>query len=755
MYRFNQKTYKLINLNNGNSITLDGENNLYEPSNYKETEYTYQRSVKNFSETRTFSKAIKFSHGAAEFLRGCYLVDDVESNVEFFEIRYNPQTAIPYDYFIGNLDFLSYEDEINYVSVNLFTGGLSKLIKSKGKEKYEIDRKTDINGNEISVLPELRFYNVPRPIPLDTLLENSKEDTADTDDDSSSSVFRMRFGSQKYLGFYSLPFNIKYSSDENIDQVPNGIFNVIGASTDLFGKVNFEPLQNNRLQLFYYNNDRDRELKLQFDLSLFAQFRRNNNLTEKFGSLVLVTFEGGENPFFQIPVQTFENINQVRTLDSFTELANLDTLINGTSQNVNYNTEIDFNLLQGQSLGLFVVGGGDFDVTLGAAALDLDFKDIDVSIQVKEDSFIDDIPRNARCFLNSTVGDRHLEILTGEKDRYVSSFFESDKFRYTALTSGELLRGLPNATLTTSLNDFLDNCSVLFNTGYNIERIKGKDVLVHEDLKHFFRNERIVKLGKVDVKKRYAAKEFIHSSISLGFKKPSEGNLYEDVQGLTEFNVQTQYSTPITVTDSEYTKLSPYRADSEGKELTVRQHRVKNPDGDYRTDKDIFNLDLINPNGNLRERIYSDDFDQEPENVYSPETVTGLRFKPSSILKRHAWVINSAFTKFNSKFIRYASSIGNSLLKTFQNGEETQENQDFQISSLENPIFVSQWVEFDYPLSFEELEAINGTTLVNNREIPNTYFKISYINEFNEVEYGYLFELKPNQKNAKFKILKV
>ena len=78
-----------------------------------------------------------------------------------------------------------------------------------------------------------------------------------------------------------------------------------------------------------------------------------------------------------------------------------------------------------------------------------------------------------------------------------------------------------------------------------------------------------------------------------------------------------------------------------------------------------------------------------------------------------------------------------------------------QINELENAIFVSQWIEFEYEVDFDTLSKINGFTEVDGRRIPNTYFKISYINEFNEVEYGYLFELKPNQKNAKFKILKV
>ena len=80
-------------------------------------------------------------------------------------------------------------------------------------------------------------------------------------------------------------------------------------------------------------------------------------------------------------------------------------------------------------------------------------------------------------------------------------------------------------------------------------------------------------------------------------------------------------------------------------------------------------------------------------------------------MERHFWFINSAFTKFREKFIRYSSTRGNSNLITKKSGEdEVKENGDYRISTLENAIFVSEWIEFEYKVDFDTLNKINGFT---------------------------------------------
>ena len=121
--------------------------------------------------------------------------------------------------------------------------------------------------------------------------------------------------------------------------------------------------------------------------------------------------------------------------------------------------------------------------------------------------------------------------------------------------------------------------------GYNIEVVKGKQTLVHEPLEYFFRPEtKIFIPEQVSKLKRSVAKEFTYSTIKTGYKKPSGDNLYEEVNGLNAVNVSNEYTSPITRVQKDYNIESPYRADSEGKELTLRQSIQINPTGDYRAD---------------------------------------------------------------------------------------------------------------------------------------------------------------------------
>ena len=81
------------------------------------------------------------------------------------------------------------------------------------------------------------------------------------------------------------------------------------------------------------------------------------------------------------------------------------------------------------------------------------------------------------------------------------------------------------------------------------------------------------------------------------------------------------------------------------------------------------------------------------------------------------------------------------------------ENGKYLIADLEPPLFVSKWVKFKHVVTDDIVKILEGTKNVNGREIPNLYFKIGFINEFGNKEYGYLFELKPD-KAGEWKILK-
>ena len=713
MIRYQRREYLLVNLDNGKELVLDTTTTNNEPKNWDNSDFTIKRSTKNFSITTELSKNLEFTGAAAKFLIEAYDSKDVEANVQFYEYRFNPQTDVKYVFTIGYFDFSKYQRSKTTVKIPFTSGGLNSLLKSKLRDKFELNRTESINGVNIGELELNDFAVINRPIYLDSLSRTKEEDK-----NPDPFVFNV-FENQQSLG---VPVSVVYDSDDRfVSILPN--------------QFDDSPSVGLAATCFYYLNDIDKKFDLSIDLTCVINVV-SQGLTNKY-SVDLVIYENADtlNVKQRISLKEFLNINNETILESV---------------NINY-FQKDFQLLKDESLGLQFFTDKQTISLFGG-----EIKNLNATIQITEFSIRNDLPRQAKCILNKNVGKRFMSIINDNHNTYKSEFFDNSEFKNTGITNGEYIRNLEDVNITSSFKDWIDNANSLFNMGYNIEIVNGIETLVHEPLKHFFRNVVVIKLSnQVSNVNRSVANDFIYNTIKSGFKKPSGDNLYEEVNGLNEFNTSNEYITPITRIEKEYDIQSPYRADSEGKELTVRKSVVLFPTEDYRTDKTIFNLDLKETEtGVYEERIWSDDYEELPKNVFSPETATGLRFTPYRNMERHFWFINSAFTKFRDKFIRYVSTRGNSNLITKKTGEnEVKENGDYQINTLENAIFVSQWIEFEYKVDFETLNQINGFTEIDGRRIPNTYFKIEFINEFNKKEYGYLFDLKPN-KEGKWKVLK-
>lgn len=732
---YQKREYKLINQDTNQELILNGVGANNEPKNWDNADFTIKKSTKNFSTKTELSKNLEFTGNGAKFLIDAYNNRGVEARVKMYEYRFNPNTDARYIFTIGDFDFTKYSVEKNLVKVPFQTAGLNTLLSSKNTDKFELNRTTDINGNEIEPLDTNTFAVINRPLDLKSLLETGE------DDRESNFLIKNNESNNYNYGIVSYPMDIIYESDDKITSVVQSVASEGGGDDfDFF-------IYGSRASMLYYNNDIRKTLNIKledisFDYRLYIPQTFPNVVWSVF--LGIAKFKGGDAPL--IVVTDTDYFYEVEELTPY--------LTNGNWSSFSFSKEFDITLEKGESLqyGIFVKTLG----LISGNVADSFLRNTYGKIRFQEYSVRNDLSRRAKFAFNKDVGRSLMGIINGDKDTYKSEFFESGEFKLTGITTGKLIRGFEDDPITTSFKEFIDNCNSLYNMSYDIEIIDGKETLVHEPLKYFFRPEHVIELTEqVNDVKRSIATEFIYSTIKSGYKKPSGDNLYEEVNGLNEFNTSNEYTTPITRLVNEYDIESPYRADSEGKELTLRKSIKLFPTEDYRTDKTIFNLDLKDVGTNIyEERTWKDDFEESPKNVFNPDTATGLRFTPFRNLKRHFWFLNSAFTKFTEEYIRYSNTRGNSELITKKVGEpEYKENGNYQISSLENAIFVSEWIEFTYKVDFKLMDAIRGHQVVNGRKIPNTYYKIKFINEYNQPEYGYLFELKPN-KEGKWKLLK-
>ena len=172
-------------------------------------------------------------------------------------------------------------------------------------------------------------------------------------------------------------------------------------------------------------------------------------------------------------------------------------------------------------------------------------------------------------------------------------------------------------------------------------------------------------------------------------------------------------------------------------------------------DNDNFLMDLKRGiTSTFEQRKWQDDFEKEPTGIFDPSSATNLRFSPFNCLLRHSWWFGGGFKKYLTDYVRYGSSTANSQLKTKLTGKnEYSENGNIINSELATARFFPEWIEFEHVCNFEIMKMVEGKNIIQGKEIMNFYGLVEFINENNEKEKGFLFNLKPNGK-GQWKILK-
>ena len=721
---YSRVTYKFINNDTGAELKLDTPQSA-DPINWDNSEKTLKRSPKTFGVVTELSKDLEFVKEAKAFLDNAYLVKGIEASVTMEEYRDYPDKEGNYLHSTGLFDFSEYKTSKIKTKVPFKTGGLNAQIKAQFKEKFELERTESITGVAIDELPKIDFSLSARKILRLSEMESVPYETSLYYGDVSDNYTEI-------LNITPLMKIVSDSDTENLQQVILESVGLIISGAPLLDRFILE--QGN---CFYFNSDLAKTITVTVDIEvdLIGSY-------ESRSCLVAL-------------IKTDENFNRVSHPNEV--LYDDGGLING-ALSLKVNTTINIDLGQNENLSLVILA--DVDRNNGVANGQIRYYPKPIKINISEDSTFPDTPVKAVLF--HEVGEKLLQIITGQKKAFYSEFFGRTDLGYTnngdfsnvAFSLGFWIRQFFDKKFQFSLSDYLETANAVFNTGYGIELINGKETLVLEDLKYFFQEEvAIVLPNQVSNVEREVAKEFYNSSIEIGYEKPDGDNLYEEAMGLDEYNGKRGFTQPITRVDTTYKKVSKARADRYGIEFARRKPKESFPEQDTRYDSSAFLFDLIDEIGQYRERLWGDDYEVEPTGVFSPETASNLRITPFRNLERHGWLFGSGLQKFQTEKIRFSNSTLNSNLTTKKAGEVARsESGDILVSELQRPRFIPEWVTFDYKVDFAVNEMVYGKTNINGRMIPNYYFKVQFINEFGLTEYGYLFELKPN-KEGKWKIL--
>jgi len=742
---FDRVRYTLSNKNQGSVV-------ITEPIGWHSDEKELARHEQYHGIVSRFSNSSKYVGNGKDFIQLVYDIEGINAEIKLKREEKHPLTDIWTLTYSGYLDLSTWEKENNQIAIKFNSGGIEQLLKSRESEQVEVDRTTTIDGKPI---PELE----PITIALDgrRIFLKSKWEIKSTDN------------------FIKLHCE---SNDGNVRNQTAGIPLALvnksheAAQTVLDDALGDESFGNTGM-MFFANSDRKRQLHITIPKLTFKYHIDQIEIDSNTHFKVSITkFKNGidyDSPS-RVEILSF-NRNQMIANDNKTFSINYDGIV-----------EVD----AGESLCLEAWQHVDFHND-NNARLNIELSNMEGQLYVDEDSFVE--KSTTKAILYHELLDRLVNINTNKEKAFYSDFLGRTDLGYpvdgpaslNGVYHGFWIRQfdklpIPSEEpkienlfkpLTTSFKDAVSSLDSVWNVGISIETIGYKERVRVEELSYFYNNNVTIRLPfQVKNVKRSVATEYYYSGLEFGNE---QGGTYEEACGLDEPNTRATYTTIINRGNNKYSKISKYRTDTYGPEFARRKPKSLNDTEDTTYDNDIFLSDLKRGKSTVFEqRKWQDDLEKEPTGIFSPETATNLRFSPFNCLIRHSWWFGGGFKKYLTDYVRYGSSTANSQLKTKLrtdstyvnnpsntpgNGNEYSENGNIINSELMKPRFFPEWIEFEHVCNFDIMQMVEGTTVILGKEVKNFYGLVEFINEDNEKEKGFLFNLKPNGKGA-WKLLK-
>lgn len=704
---------------------------IKEPIGWKDDDLELDRHKDYHGIFTNFTNNLKFTNEAKEYILNAYEIYGI--NEDLFLIKQvtkdNGADVVWETRYTANADFSTLVNEETTLSIKFNSNNLAELIKSHESDDFEIETEESIDDDYIGKIQTNKVEIKGRSIVT-----------------SGELVLKEEVNIASQYDYINITPVTKFISEGA---------NRLSQTDDLFYlSENAYPLIDNPKPItssnMFYDfstvTTADNTISIRYEIDIISLEVPNvlkNNLKIQ---IVRATYDGESTPAWT--EQEFITI-----LDKPDD--NIET---------SYSFKDDISIVVGQNDGLFIKYVGEY------------FSIKKQRLVVSEVAFFESSP-NLDFLFNHDLTSRLLYIITGRNDAYYSKYFGRTDLGYTEDGDGGLIGVMSGLwarafnrdsekykSLTISLKDNLESNHSVFNTGIGIETVNFKERIREEDLKYFYQNEVAVRLPfQISKVKRTVDKDLFFSGMSFGYDKAGD---YEDSMGLDEPNTRTDYVTPIRKSTKKFIKTSKIRTDEYGMELARRKPQLTFPDEDTRYDEGNWFLDLKRVDGALgyeQREGYTDGLDitdrlQElPTGIHSPETYRSMHFTPLRMLFRHAWVFRSGMEKYLNKVIKYISAVSNSQLTTWTIGDSQPyaENDDIDISKLERSRFLPEIVEFTHPVDDNLMDLINSKTKLiyggEEEDIPNVYFKFEYINEKDNLERGYLLNLKPN-KEGKWKM---
>ncbi len=324
--------------------------------------------------------------------------------------------------------------------------------------------------------------------------------------------------------------------------------------------------------------------------------------------------------------------------------------------------------------------------------------------------------------------------LTGNNSGINSTIF--DDVHLGALIPGHYLRqneGI-NDTFSFSLSELFESLS-LFNIGIGVDL----GSLTIERMSHFFDAHVIIDLsGRVSESliEKSVIPELYANRIQIGFNSYT----YNNTGGIYEYNTASIWSTVIKSIDSEFSIVSPFRADTTGIFDVLQE---TDDEKDMEVDEDIYMLDSVEGDTTDLLARTNEGFEQITGAVLSNQ-VFNVDYSPGHTLLRWGSYVRAMHQKNLQSFIRFQKSERNaSLRSTLTGAAEVVESADILPSTLDGNLWIPEAYSVEVPLRESDIAAIQL----------NPYGLV----KLTDKKYGWILEFKSKNENRKssYRLLRV
>ena len=677
-----------------------------EPDGWKDDNKRFERNETYHGIAVTLTTGLTFFGETRDWFMSVLKTAGPNADIRLIKNVRDPNTDIWKKDYEAWADLRSYKITETGFECDFNADPLTTLFKSKNGSTVELERKTNLKGEDIGPLPTNTLYLQSRQILLTSKLAQNP-------------------GGARMI--MSLP-NGGGACVQNLDiaelseDLDSGVENVY---TQQPGVYRTNITEGSVAEGFLGENTTGSPITYRIDLNVRHTFK-------------MWTYNGvSANITFKIRIDIYDGVDGIlnRSEDCYSWIGGSDDF----PEKISFEKYIpSFILGVGQTATLMYYLESDERVELWwwefnywgiESPPDPTKYYIEIGLTVQQDTI--SVDSDAQALMIYEYVKRLNEIVLGASFKSdllarpdIDNYSDYGDFSKIALTHGMWVRGLVNGTpkykpISTSLKDCLAAINVAYPIGVSL--IDGVFRLEHREF--FYRKVVTIQLGEVKDLIIEPDEKSYNSTITVGYQKAGG---YDEDQGLDEYNRETEYGTILNKTEQELKLISKYRADSYGLETIRRDNPLVTPivdvDKDSKFDDHIWMLDVNKPDGQTSWQLsgWSERFAVQPTGVYSPETAWNLWLSPINILLRHGSWIKPSLYLYPESYISFNYSEGNSELTTQLIGGNTySQNIGIPVADLDSSANKGMTAKFQAPVTWEQL---NGTT----NGIKNIYGMIEF-----------------------------